>query len=117
MNDEIVLSDHDVVCITTDQSFSKTTTSRVGELKIGMIKQCLGDSFSVWITKGVPGQVLLESGGGWQKGQIRIRFEFIPDPPPEENRASTDQVNYSGTVIVLPAPSPLDELRSKLDIH
>ncbi|MGF1989106.1 MAG: KGK domain-containing protein [Nostoc sp. ZfuVER08] len=74
--------------------------------------------FSAWIGKGVACKVLLVKGGGWQKGKIRIRFEFIPDsPPPEPNETLIAQTHHQGTVYVLPAPSPLDELRRQLDIQ
>jgi hypothetical protein len=48
--------------------------------------------------KGLDCQVLRVSGGGWQKGRIRFRLEFVPDEPPPQ------------------ANSPLADLRSNLDI-
>lgn len=82
MSNEFFLSDQDVVSMAVDKNFAKTTTSTVTELKQGMIRQCLGDALSTWVTAGVNCQILLESGGGWQKGKIRLRLEFIPDNPP-----------------------------------
>ncbi|MBE9119185.1 hypothetical protein IQ249_25375 [Lusitaniella coriacea LEGE 07157] len=34
---------------------------------------------------GVSAELLPVSGGGWQKGKLRLRLEFVPDSPPEEN--------------------------------
>jgi len=101
MSDEFLLGDQDVVSMGVDQSFAKTPTSKVSELKQGMISKCLGDIFSSWVTNGVNGQVLLESGGGWQKGKIRLRLEFIPETPPRPLQDPN---------------SPLADLRSNLDI-
>lgn len=29
---------------------------------------------------GIPARVLIADKGGWQKGKLYIRFEFVPDP-------------------------------------
>jgi hypothetical protein len=61
--------------------------------------------WGAWFTdKGVEIEILRTKGGGWQKGRLRFRLEFIPDDP----EAFIDQLS--------PEPSPLDDLRSDLNI-
>lgn len=55
-------------------------------------------------SKGFEIQVLRLQGGGWQKGKLRFRLEFIPDNP----EAFIEQPS--------PEPSHLDDLRSDLNI-
>ncbi|MEH2280207.1 MAG: KGK domain-containing protein [Nostoc sp.] len=63
------------------------------------------DKVSDWLVNGLNCKVLLAQGGGWQKGKIRIRFEFVHDKPtPTKPLISTNSA------------SPLDDLRSHLDI-
>lgn len=63
----------------------------------------VGDPHGNWFRdKGLACEVLETEGGGWQKGRILFRVEFIPDNPP---------------AIKPPDPnSPLADLRSNLDI-
>lgn len=103
MNDEIFLTDGDVVSMSIDQSFTKTTTAKVSEIKQALLKSWLPDSHSRWIGNGASCEVLLTEGGGWRKGRIRFRVEFIPDIPPAP----------TGIQYILPS-SPLDDLRSQL---
>lgn len=44
--------------------------------------------------KGLPGSILKTSGGGWQKGQLRVRvvIEFQSDPPFSEDWPPQDAV-------------------------
>jgi hypothetical protein len=49
----------------------------------------LGTAFSdssikQWLAEGTECKLLSPKGGGWQKGKIRICFEFIPDEPPAD---------------------------------
>ncbi|MEH1906780.1 KGK domain-containing protein [Nostoc sp.] len=62
-----------------------------------------------WFTEeGCKCEVLLAKGGGWQKGRFRFRLEFIPDNPEAflKKSAPADEKPQS----------PLDDLRSHLDI-
>jgi len=34
-----------------------------------------------YLYSGIPARVLVSEKGGWQKGKLYIRFEFVPDPP------------------------------------
>lgn len=97
------LSDDDIVSMAAKYNFAKTTTSKVSEIKLGMINNCLGNAYASWAGDGVPGEVLLESGGGWQNGTIQIQIVFIPDEP-ELRIPKTPQSPQS----------PLDDLRSNL---
>ena len=57
--------------------------------KIEQIQQVLANQGrlpSIWFEQGVTGEVLnANQGGGWKKGTIRIRFEFIEDEPSPES--------------------------------
>ena len=107
MNDEIILSSDDVVSVEQD-SISSSQTSTIRELmqRLGRMiyEACDGKRTGGWTENGVSCKFLSSQGGGWQKGKIRIRFEFIPDNP---------------TAIKLLTPSnstsPLDDLRSQLN--
>jgi hypothetical protein len=71
----------------------------------------LSDSFpkpqASWFYKdGIKCEILRVSGGGWQKGKLRFRLEFIPDDP-----AAFEQPKP-----VRQESSPLDDLRSELDL-
>lgn len=71
------------------------------------IVECLGD--------GGEAHCLPASGGGWRKGKIRLRVEFIPDEPDPEPEAEEQEVTIE-SMPVLPA-SPLDDLRAELNIE
>jgi hypothetical protein len=55
--------------------------------------------------KGLECEILRVSGGGWQKGRFRVRLEFIPDDPESFMGIAPEKTS-----------SPLDDLRSNLDI-
>ncbi|WP_052331541.1 KGK domain-containing protein [Calothrix sp. PCC 7507] len=57
---------------------------------------------------GLKCQVLPVDGGGWHKGQLRFRMEFIPDDPESffKNASAKEETPHS----------PLADLRSNLDI-
>lgn len=73
------------------------------------IVECLGD--------GGEAHCLPEAGGGWRKGKIRLRVEFIPDEPePEPEPEPEEQEATIESTPALPA-SPLDDLRAELNIE
>ncbi len=88
----------DVVSIDPDACLMPSQTMRVSELPrcLKELFQSLpGDSvidiLSVWLEEGVECEFLRAStGGGWQTGKFRIRFEFIPDVPDPEDFPSVD---------------------------
>ncbi|MBD2411073.1 hypothetical protein FACHB389_03025 [Nostoc calcicola FACHB-389] len=111
MSDQIILSDEDVVSMAQDANFTGASTSTAEELM-----ECLKsfvhrnsnlqeDKAGAWAANGLNCKVLLAQGGGWQKGKIRICFEFFPDKPtPTKSLISTNSI------------SPLDDLRSHLEV-
>ncbi|MDF5736787.1 MULTISPECIES: KGK domain-containing protein [unclassified Nostoc] len=108
MSDEIYLENDDVVSVSqAGFSLSNTTTSTVSEIKSFLRKTWPGDLHG-WIFDGIACRVL-SGGKGWQAGRIRLRLEFTPSKPklPEQkpSTATSEPV------------SPLDDLRSQLDIE
>ncbi|MEH2236414.1 KGK domain-containing protein [Nostoc sp.] len=111
MSDQIILSDEDVVSMAQNANFTGASTS-TGEELMQHLKSLVHrnsslqeDKASAWLVNGVNCKLLLAQGGGWQKGKIRILFEFIPDKPtPTKPLIPTDST------------SPLDDLRSHLEV-
>ncbi|MEH2233595.1 MAG: KGK domain-containing protein [Nostoc sp.] len=111
MSDQIILSDEDVVSMAQDANLTDASTS-TGEELIERLKYLVHrssnlqqDKASGWFEDGANCKVLLAQGGGWQKGKIRIIFEFVPDKPtPTKPLISTNLA------------SPLDDLRSHLEV-
>ncbi|MEH2291950.1 MAG: KGK domain-containing protein [Nostoc sp.] len=111
MSDQIILSDEDVVSVAQDANFAGASTS-TGEELMERLKSLVHRNSSLqkekaeaWFVNGVICKLLQAQGGGWQKGKIRIRFEFVPDEPiPTKPLIPTNST------------SPLDDLRSHLDI-
>lgn len=111
MSDQIILSDDDVVSMAQDANFTGASTSTGEELMETVANLLFNntslqkDTAEAWSANGLNCKVLLAQGGGWQKGKIRIRFEFVHDKPtPTKPLISTNSA------------SPLDDLRSHLDI-
>ncbi|AKG21800.1 KGK domain-containing protein [Calothrix sp. 336/3] len=98
--EKIVLGDGDVVS-TGGSIFSMSPTFKKQELLTRLSNAANGNHegnkhIGSWIdTNGVHCKVLLEKGGGWKSGRVRVTLEFTPDPPKNTN-----------------PPSPLDDLRT-----
>ncbi|MBW4642933.1 MAG: hypothetical protein KME23_08045 [Goleter apudmare HA4340-LM2] len=82
---KIVLTNNDVVSTERDINFAEAATATSREL-MEVVREWiyqhgqLGEDDSVmWVKRGVDCKVLLTTGGGWKKGKVRIRLEFIPD--------------------------------------
>lgn len=111
MSDQIILSDEDVISMAQDTNLTEASTS-TGEELMERLKYLVHrssnleeDKASDWFGDGVNCKLLLAQGGGWQKGKIRILFEFVPDKPtPTKPLIPTDST------------SPLDDLRSHLEV-
>ncbi|MBE9199079.1 MULTISPECIES: KGK domain-containing protein [unclassified Nodularia (in: cyanobacteria)] len=86
------LQDRDVVNLDRKRNIATGPTSQIGEIKKAIQLRFPGYEF--WISDDGFECELLREGGKWQVGRIRLKLEFIPDEP----------------------DSPLDELRSDLDI-
>ncbi|MEH2207494.1 MAG: KGK domain-containing protein [Nostoc sp.] len=109
MSDQIFLSDEDVVSMAQDANLTGASTS-TGEELMQRLKYLVyrnsnlqEDKASDWLVNGANCKLLLAQGGGWQKGKIRIRFEFVPDKP-----------TPTKPLIPTNSASPLDDLRSHL---
>jgi KGK domain len=112
MNNEMFLYGEDVVSMSPDASFTGSPTSTCEELlesvrDLAMNSRLQKDVVTDWFGEGISCRVLFATGGGWQKGRLSLRLEFIPDKPkvPQQkpSTASSDPV------------SPLDDLRSQLN--
>ncbi|MEH1901910.1 KGK domain-containing protein [Nostoc sp.] len=111
MSDQIILSDEDVLSMAQDANFTEASTSTGEELMETMANLLFNntglqkDTAEAWAANGLNCKVLLAQGGGWQKGKIRIRFEFVPDKP-----------TPTKPLIPTNSTSPLDDLRSHLEV-
>lgn len=47
------------------------------------VERGFGSAASKWLGEGIPCETL-RVGGGWEKGRVRIRLEFVPDEPTPE---------------------------------
>jgi KGK domain len=86
------LSDDDVISTELSKSLSSGPVFKVKEAHMGMINHLSSKGSTSahccnWFgVDGVRCEVLKTTGGGWQKGKIRFRLEFIPDEPPQVER-------------------------------
>ncbi len=107
MNNEIILYDDDVVSMDKDVSFTGNTTSTCGELIESLKDLAFRSIERDELENGVICKVMLTKGGGWQKGRLRLRLDFVPDEP------EASQQNPS---MILGQPElSLDDLRSQLN--
>lgn len=110
MNNEIILYDDDVVSMDKAASFTRNATSTCGEL-LESLKDLAFVNSSVQrdeIENGVFCKVMLTKGGGWQKGRLRLRLDFLPDEP--------EVPQQSPSIVPSQPESLLDDLRSHLDV-
>lgn len=91
-----LLGDDDAVSMQASTNFN-----RMPMLKVSQMKQELRDlvagrldkkAAELWVNEGVSCEILKAStGGGWQKGKLYLRFEFVSDEPPQsDNPESLD---------------------------
>jgi hypothetical protein len=101
------LNQDDVVTMDAHLSFSAGAIFKVGQLHRA-IRNHLKEPLWMWVReKGVDCEVLQVEGGGWQKGKMYLRMEFIPDRPKLPEQTSSTVANEP--------ESPLADLRSQLD--
>jgi hypothetical protein len=77
------LGNNDVVSIDRKKSPLGFSTFKVIELTENLANR-MGQEFdnetlAAWILEGIPCEAMETTGGGWQKGKVRISLEFIPD--------------------------------------
>ncbi len=79
MTEEFPFNDDDVI------SMSPNVTGSGQLLKIGVFKQAIKQNLSkyahAWLDEGIECEVLSIDNGGWQKGRVYLRLEYVPDPP------------------------------------
>jgi len=78
--DEFPFNDEDVILIDYDGQGSQLQKVRWFK---DIIRRRVGDVVSHWLGKGIECQTLSINGGGWKKGRVRLRLEYIPDEPTE----------------------------------
>lgn len=113
MSEKFVLNDTDVISVSISGNASVLTFGLASTFKscelIESARMWIAQSghetcsYSTWLRKdGLRCQVLRADGKGWNPGIVRFRIEFIPDKtePPKP----------------IETASPLDDLRSSLDI-
>lgn len=106
-NRKMELNQNDVVTMEAQLSFSAGAICKVGQLQRA-IKNHLKDPLWMWIReKGVECEVLQVEGGGWQKGKMYLRMEFIPDTP--------EILKQNPSTVGGEPESPLADLRSQLN--
>ena len=99
------LNDDDVVSIDPKVCPMPSRTMRISEMPEGFKKiiqpaavavagGITHDMLNAWLNQGIECEFLRAStGGGWQTGKIRVRFEFIPDVPDPADSLGADQQN------------------------
>ena len=80
-------NDDDVVSMPLSGSgVMKNQTFQISEFVLAIRGLCFQamNLPDAWFYLGVPCKFLQPDGGGWKKGKLRFRLEFIPDdqPPP-----------------------------------
>lgn len=64
-----------------DKSLLGTPTFLLRQLTQWFRDRVSASQLEQWFGDGVECELLSPRGGGWQKGKVRICFEFIPDQP------------------------------------
>lgn len=84
------LNDDDVISTEPALSLSSGSVFKTKEACTWVMNKFFGNHpHAQWYMEGgVACEVLQTSGGGWKKGRVRFRLEFIPDTPPESSRNS-----------------------------
>lgn len=77
---EYQLNDDDVVLIEKPEaSFINAKIFKIDWLKTGSSR--VYSYMSTWLNEGFDCEILQVNGGGWHKGKLRLRLEFVPDEP------------------------------------
>lgn len=79
--DEFPFNDDDVISINPEHSGNQDKLLKMSWFR-DSVKRSLGSIARSWFGEGVPYEVL-RIGGGWEKGRMRLRLEFVPDEPDE----------------------------------
>ncbi|PSB13479.1 KGK domain-containing protein [filamentous cyanobacterium CCP2] len=103
-NDFGMLNDDEVVFVRGDRVLMANPTFKVIEF-LDALAQLVSEQEQDWTEdqegwftdRGAQCEVLRFGNQGWQRGRIRVRLEFCPDPPPKLLRESrsTREDSYS----------------------
>jgi hypothetical protein len=94
---KIELADGDVVSMSAslETIFTNSPTSKMGEIR-SSFSAFLGKK-SWWFSSGVHCEVLRETGGGWERGKLRLIMVFEPlvTPTPKTDDSTENRENVS----------------------
>ncbi|MHC5853861.1 KGK domain-containing protein [Nostoc sp.] len=118
MSESIGLSSLDVVSIEKGKSPLNASTFKVSELIVNlankMSREFSSEILNEWAWHGVPCEVLLRDGLGWQSGRVKFSLEFIPDPQEDEVTEDTEDGSEKLRELKALPESSLDDLRAEL---
>lgn len=91
----VTLSDDEVLFVRTGRVLMSNPTFKVSEF-LDALAQLVSDQEEEWTEeqegwfgdRGARCEVLRFGNQGWQRGRVRIRLEFCPEPPPKLLRES-----------------------------
>jgi hypothetical protein len=80
--DEFQLNDDDVVLMeNAEATFVNAKLFKIGWFKVGLNR--ISSYMNNWLKEGFDCEILQARGGGWRKGKLRLRLEFVPDESDE----------------------------------
>jgi hypothetical protein len=92
------LNDDDVLSMNRDHSLHNTSLIKTRWFRTGLER--LNAHLKIWLGEGVECEILSVNGGGWQKGKVYLRMEFIPDEPPSPEPSNPEQTD----AVLSPSP-------------
>jgi hypothetical protein len=114
----IELHNDDVISMASGDSITSSPTFLVEEFLQKWKSKFIGNGghrqteYFYFLDEGIACKTLSADGGsGWKKGRIRFRLEFIPDEIYEVDVQDAEAAQN------LLSPSPLDDLREKLNVE
>jgi hypothetical protein len=99
----VTLSDDEVLFVRAGRVLMSNPTFKVSEF-LDALAQLVSDQEEEWTEeqegwfgdRGARCEVLRFGNQGWQRGRVRIRLEFCPEPPPKllrESRTPGEEIN------------------------
>ncbi len=91
------INEHDVISMDAAKSLIGLEVFKANQLPAGLKERWGTNAIEQWLNEGIDCEVLGETGGGWRKGKIRFRLEFIPEtsnapvPPPPPRSVNVDR--------------------------
>ena len=81
MTEQFPFNDDDVISMAPDITGNTGQILRIQNFRQAMRKN-LNNYAHQWLDQGIECEILSTDGGGWQKGRVYLRLEFIPNTPP-----------------------------------